>query len=105
MGASICRKYQIKNSILSRIRIPKRAIHHNLRIVSDKKDGISFLVMEFIDKGNPAIDFWKQFAISLASLHKQTQPAFGLNENNYIGSLKQENNYCSLLSANHIHCH
>jgi fructosamine-3-kinase len=60
-----------------------------------EKDEVRFLVMEFIAKGNPANDFWKQFATGLASLHKQTQAKFGLNENNYIGSLQQENNYCS----------
>jgi fructosamine-3-kinase len=60
-----------------------------------ESNGIYFLIMECIEKGKPTAHFWKQFATGLATLHKQTRERFGLHENNYIGSLKQQNNYCN----------
>ncbi|MEJ2596144.1 MAG: fructosamine kinase family protein, partial [bacterium] len=36
-------------------------------------------------------DFWEEFARLLAELHKNTQPYFGLDHDNYIGSLVQSN--------------
>jgi len=54
-------------------------------------NGKIFLVMEHIEKGKPKSNFWQSFGEQLAALHKQTQLQFGFNENNYIGSLPQEN--------------
>ena len=54
-------------------------------------DSVIFLVMEHIEKGNPAKDFWQQFAIGLAEVHSKTQSQFGFKEDNYIGSLSQQN--------------
>ena len=64
-----------------------------------ESNGTLFLAMECIEKGKPAADFWKQFATHLAALHRQTQQKFGLHESNYIGSLKQQNNYCDSWAA------
>lgn len=50
-----------------------------------------FLVMEAIEKGIAGKYFWKYFAYSLADLHKQTASYFGLDIDNYIGSLTQSN--------------
>jgi fructosamine-3-kinase len=36
-------------------------------------------------------DFWENFGTALAALHKNTQDNFGLDEDNYIGSLSQSN--------------
>ncbi|MCX7744371.1 MAG: fructosamine kinase family protein [Flavobacteriales bacterium] len=54
-------------------------------------EGTSMLLMEFIEAGTPHYDFWRDFGIGLARIHKHTQPTFGLNYDNYIGSLKQIN--------------
>src|SRR6476620_5265718 len=54
-------------------------------------DSTIFLVMEHIEKGNPAKDFWQQFAIGLSEVHSKTQSQFGFKEDNYIGSLPQQN--------------
>jgi fructosamine-3-kinase len=54
-----------------------------------------FLVMEYLEKGNPTKTFWKEFATGLAKFHQTTHPFFGLEEDNYIGSLYQSNHYCS----------
>ncbi len=51
----------------------------------------SYLVLEYIDPGTPAKDYWETLGQSLAVLHSHTQPMFGLNFSNYIGSLPQNN--------------
>jgi Fructosamine-3-kinase len=51
----------------------------------------SYLILEYIAPGNPASTFWSQFAENLAKLHHTTQPHFGLDHDNYIGSLPQSN--------------
>lgn len=54
-----------------------------------------YLVMEYIEKGNASADFWRNFAQHLASLHRNTAEQFGLDHDNYIGSLPQINKQCS----------
>ncbi|WP_119079261.1 fructosamine kinase family protein [Chitinophaga alhagiae] len=51
----------------------------------------AFLVTEYVEKGAAAPDFWEGFAAGMARLHEQTQPFYGLQAANYIGSLKQYN--------------
>jgi fructosamine-3-kinase len=50
-----------------------------------------YLLMEWLEKGTIQKNTWKNFGAGLASLHKLPQQYFGLNEDNYIGSLKQGN--------------
>ena len=50
-----------------------------------------YLLMEWLEKGTYKKDMWENFGESLASMHKRPQVNFGLNEDNYIGSLKQIN--------------
>jgi len=64
-------------------------------IVHGKTGRLIFLVLEYIERGEPLPDLWLQFAHGLSALHKQSQAAFGLNENNYIGSLPQQNDTCN----------
>ncbi len=47
--------------------------------------------MEHIPKGQPASNFWQQFGHGLAAMHKNTNEIFGLNEDNYIGTIPQPN--------------
>lgn len=56
-------------------------------------DKTSYLLMEYISSGQPDAHFWEVFAENLAILHKTTQNQFGLDHNNYIGSLPQKNEY------------
>ncbi len=51
----------------------------------------SYLLLEFIEKGTKTTNFWSLFAENLAKLHKTTQTNFGLEYDNYIGSLPQLN--------------
>jgi protein-ribulosamine 3-kinase len=50
-----------------------------------------YLLLEYIKSGTRNPDFWKSFGESLAKLHLNTASKFGLDHNNYIGSLPQRN--------------
>ena len=50
-----------------------------------------YLVLEWIEKTGPHPEFWTEFGQSLAELHRVTHTFFGLNYDNYIGSLQQQN--------------
>ena len=50
-----------------------------------------YLLLEWIEKGRLSEDMWESFGSALALMHKQPQQFFGLNEDNYIGSLNQIN--------------
>jgi fructosamine-3-kinase len=69
------------------------AIHIPQPILYDSFDSAIFLVMEHIEKGKPAEDFWQKFATGLAELHSKTHSQFGFEEDNYIGSLPQQNKF------------
>jgi fructosamine-3-kinase len=56
-----------------------------------EEDDISFLVMKFIKSGVKSRGFWNVFAKNMAYLHKHTSEYFGLDHDNYIGSLYQSN--------------
>ena len=51
----------------------------------------SYLILDYIDSGQPCPNYWETLGQSLAVLHSHTQPQFGLNFANYIGSLPQTN--------------
>src|ERR1041385_3650486 len=51
----------------------------------------ALLVMEFIPHGTKGTDFFEQFGRVLAKMHRKTADAFGLDHDNYIGSLRQSN--------------
>jgi protein-ribulosamine 3-kinase len=53
----------------------------------------SFLILEYIEKSSPSHDFPVRFAQSLAELHRNTHHSFGLDHDNYIGSMPQKNTY------------
>ena len=51
----------------------------------------AFLLMECIESKSPSSKDFKKFGHQLAKLHKNTSENFGLNQNNFIGSLPQSN--------------
>jgi len=65
-------------------RVPKIIANGNI-------DGFSFLLLEYISAGASNDKFWESFSINLVKLHKTSNPKFGLDHNNYIGSLHQGN--------------
>lgn len=50
-----------------------------------------FLLLEAIEESRRAPDYWKTFGVRLAQLHKTFADQFGLDHDNYIGSLPQSN--------------
>ncbi|HEU4861330.1 MAG TPA: fructosamine kinase family protein [Chitinophagaceae bacterium] len=50
-----------------------------------------YLLLEWLENSTPLKNMWEDFGSGLAMMHKQPQSRFGLNEDNYIGSLKQNN--------------
>jgi protein-ribulosamine 3-kinase len=62
-------------------------------ITSAVNDGQQLLVLEWIEEGGRSIQFWKNFGEQLAALHHITTDQFGLEENNYMGSVSQQNSW------------
>lgn len=52
----------------------------------------AFLLLQYIENGIPGRSFWTDFGSKLAELHRNTSSNFGLDHDNYIGSLHQSNN-------------
>lgn len=63
----------------------------------------AFLLLEHIDGGLKGPAFWERLARGLATLHRNTAPAFGLERSNYIGSLAQVNTPALVWSEFLIH--
>lgn len=60
-------------------------------IATSDAAGYSFIILEFVDAGRRIKNFWDDFGTSLARLHKNSSEWFGLEYDNYIGSLPQSN--------------
>lgn len=56
----------------------------------------AFIVMEFLNPAKRKNGFWKEFAENLAGMHKTTNDEFGLDHDNYMGSLQQYNKFHEL---------
>lgn len=64
------------------------------RVISlNNERDTAFLLMDYIDSSSRNKNYWDNLGGSLAELHKQTNTSFGLSENNFIGSLPQQNNF------------
>ncbi len=55
--------------------------------------GADFLLMEDLSPASRAADYWPTFGRQLAALHNHTNPQFGFDQDNYIGSTPQSNNW------------
>jgi len=55
------------------------------------EDSRAFLLLEFIEETAQGESFWQEFGKALASLHSISESYFGLDHDNYIGSLPQSN--------------
>ena len=52
----------------------------------------AYLLIQYIETGLSPRNFWHNFGTQLADLHRNTCKYFGLDHDNYIGSLVQKNN-------------
>jgi protein-ribulosamine 3-kinase len=66
------------------IRVPSVLFH-------DIAGNYAFLLLEFIEPARPESNFWDNFGQSLAAMHRHTHNFFGLDHDNYMGSLHQIN--------------
>ncbi|MDC8003346.1 fructosamine kinase family protein [Aureisphaera galaxeae] len=64
--------------------------------------GMAFLLLEYVPSGSATPSFWESFAQNLVSLHRSTNSKFGLDHNNYIGSLAQHNHWCETSSEFYV---
>lgn len=60
-------------------------------VLCGKFKSTSYLLLEYVEKGLPKPFFWQHFGNALAAQHKHTNEKFGLEHDNYIGSLYQSN--------------
>lgn len=64
----------------------------NVIWASEKDElGPACLVLEWIERGARARDYAEQLGVGLARLHRAAAPSFGLDHDNYLASLRQEN--------------
>ncbi len=62
----------------------------------DENQEYGMILLEFVQQQNPENQFWTEFGTKLAKLHKNhSAKQFGLDHDNYIGSLKQFNSFHS----------
>lgn len=67
------------------LRIPE------VRAVCAPEDPIGYLVLELVEAGRPGPEFDERLGRGLAALHRSGAPTFGLDHDNFIGSLPQHN--------------
>jgi fructosamine-3-kinase len=51
----------------------------------------AYLILEYIESASRGNDFWESFGRALARMHRYNNTYFGLDHDNYIGSLHQFN--------------
>lgn len=57
----------------------------------DSSGSDAYLLLEFIESGSSGGDFWERFGSDLAAMHRKSHDYFGLDHDNYMGSLYQYN--------------
>jgi len=62
-------------------------------IIEDECAEFQFLVMEFIDQSPKKTGYWEELAYGMAQIHRESQPNFGLETDNFIGTLAQTNTF------------
>jgi fructosamine-3-kinase len=60
-------------------------------IATGQTEDRQWIIMEIITSGTKKPDYWEVFGRRMAEMHKHTNDSFGLDYNNYIGSLPQYN--------------
>ncbi len=63
-------------------------------VLYGEEEDTAFLILKEIKSGARSSRFWENFGKNLARLHRHGNDRFGLDHDNYIGSLVQINDYC-----------
>jgi len=61
------------------------------RVLAVGSGATPFLALEWLERGRPGADFDEALGRGLAKLHRSTPESFGLDHDNFIGSLAQRN--------------
>jgi fructosamine-3-kinase len=67
------------------------AVEDGPRVPAPYLHGKDFLLMEDLTPGGRSKDYWQVFGRQMAALHSHTNPQFGFDADNYIGSTPQPN--------------
>lgn len=73
-------------------------------IAQGTTDDKQYLVLQWLEKRSPEKGIWERFGQALAMMHQQSRKYFGLDEDNYIGSLKQINDQHENWSSFYAQC-
>ena len=68
----------------SALRVP-RVVHSGLTGVHQ------YLILEWVNAGQRSVRFWQDLGRGLAAIHRNTAIHYGLDHDNYMGSLPQQN--------------
>ncbi|MDI6401954.1 fructosamine kinase family protein [Balneolaceae bacterium ANBcel3] len=74
---------------------------HGSEVVVPKVEGViadpaaheALLILSFVEEGRPSGSFHDDFGAALADLHQTVSSRYGLDEDNYIGKLPQNNEW------------
>lgn len=61
-------------------------------VITGLAGSYQFLVLEYVNEARRSANYWRTFGMGLAKLHSVSAEHFGLDHDNYIGSLPQSNN-------------
>jgi protein-ribulosamine 3-kinase len=70
-----------------------QAIHIPRIMINGQTRSFQYIAIEFIASQKKQTNYWEALGRSLAALHRVSSRAFGLDHNNYIGSLRQINTW------------
>ncbi len=60
-------------------------------VLNGRVDDLAFLILKHIPQGEKGPGFYEDFAVELAAQHRKVSEKYGLDYNNFIGSLPQSN--------------
>jgi fructosamine-3-kinase len=61
----------------------------------EAEEGLSFLVLEWLERVGPTEEYWASLGRGLAALHRTSLEQYGFHEDNFIGRRPQPNAWCS----------
>jgi protein-ribulosamine 3-kinase len=68
-----------------------KSIHVPAPLITGETGENAFIVLEWVQTGTQRPSLFQDFGVSIATMHKHSDALFGLEHNNYIGSLPQSN--------------
>ncbi len=64
-----------------------------IAVAAARSDCPGFLVLEWVEPGQPGKRFWENFGEGLAQLHRSVGSRYGFDQDNFIGRLPQDNRW------------